>query len=96
MTKAEIVERIATGNGFTKLESMDLVESVLSIIKDTLASGENLKVSGFGNFVVKEKNDRRGRNPQTGEDITIEARRILTFKPSAMLKDAMNSSASKP
>lgn len=90
MTKADIVERIANGNGFTKLESMDLVESVLSIIKDTLADGETLKVSGFGSFVVKEKNDRRGRNPQTGEEITIDARRVLTFKASQVLKDAMN------
>jgi integration host factor subunit alpha len=90
MTKADIAERIATVNGFTKLESMELVESVLAIIKDTLAEGEMVKVAGFGNFVVKEKNDRRGRNPQTGEEITIDARRVLTFKPSAMLKDAMN------
>ena len=73
-------------------ESLDLVESVLSIIKDTLADGETLKVSGFGNFVVKAKSDRRGRNPQTGEEININARRVLTFKPSAMLKDAMNKS----
>jgi len=90
MTKADIVERIANENGFTKAESIDLVESVLSIIKDTLADGETLKVSGFGSFIVKEKNDRRGRNPQTGEEITIDARRVLTFKPSRMLKDAMN------
>ena len=92
MTKADIAERVANENGFTKLESMDLVESVLSIIKDTLANGETLKVSGFGNFVVKEKKDRRGRNPQTGGEITIDARRVLTFKPSALLKDAMNKS----
>lgn len=90
MTKADIVERIANENGFTKAESIDLVESVLSIIKDTLADGETLKVSGFGSFIVKEKNDRRGRNPQTGQELTIEARRVLTFKPSRMLKDAMN------
>ena len=92
MTKADIVERMANENGFTKTESLDLVESVLSIIKDTLADGETLKVSGFGNFVVKAKSDRRGRNPQTGEEININARRVLTFKPSAMLKDAMNKS----
>jgi len=92
MTKADIAERITNGSGFTKLESMDLVESVLSIIKDTLADGEPVKVSGFGNFVVKEKSDRRGRNPQTGEEITIDARRVLTFKPSAVLRDAMNQS----
>jgi len=92
MTKANIAERIATVNGFSKLESMDLVESVLSIIKDVLADGETLKVSGFGSFVVKDKNDRRGRNPQTGEEITIDARRVLTFKPSAALKGAINGS----
>jgi len=92
MTKADIVERIANENGFTKAESFDLVESVLEIIKDTLAAGKTLKVSGFGSFIVKEKNDRRGRNPQTGEEITIDARKVLTFKPSAMLKDAMNGS----
>jgi integration host factor subunit alpha len=92
MTKADIVERIANANGFTKLESMDLVESVLLIIKDTLADGEILKISGFGNFVVKEKKNRRGRNPVTGEEITIDARKVLTFKASAMLKDAMNRS----
>ena len=92
MTKAEIIERIANGSRFTKPESTDLVESLLSIIKDTLASGEALKVSGFGNFVVKEKSDRRGRNPFTGEDITIDARKILTFKPSAVLKGAINKS----
>ena len=90
MTKADIIERISNESGFTKVESMDLVESVIAIIKDTLADGETLKISGFGNFVVKEKSDRRGRNPITGEEITIDARRVLTFKPSAVLKDAMN------
>jgi len=90
MTKADIVERITTATGFTKLENFDHVEALLSIIKDTLAEGETVKVSGFGSFVVKEKNDRRGRNPQTGEDITIDARRVLTYKPSKMLKDAIN------
>jgi integration host factor subunit alpha len=92
MTKADIAEYLANQNGVTKQESMELVESVLSIIKDTLANGETLKISGFGNFVVKEKADRRGRNPQTGEDITIDARKVLTFKPSGMLKDATNRS----
>jgi len=92
MTKADIAEYLANQNRVTKLESMELVESVLAIIKDTLVKGETLKISGFGNFVVKEKADRRGRNPQTGGDITIDARKVLTFKPSAMLKDAMNKS----
>jgi integration host factor subunit alpha len=90
MTKADIVQRITNESGFTKSQSVDLVESLLSIIKETLQDGETLKISGFGSFIVKEKNDRRGRNPQTGEELTIEARRVLTFKPSAVLKDAMN------
>ncbi len=90
MTKTDIVERVANENGFTRVESLELVESVLAIIKDTLADGEALKVSGFGTFMVKEKNDRRGRNPQTGEEITIDARRVLSFKPSRLLKDAVN------
>ena len=82
MTKADIVERVSERIGTTKKESQDLVESVFSLLKSTLESGEKIKVSGFGNFEVKQKKDRRGRNPQTGESITIEARRILSFKPS--------------
>ena len=81
MTKAEIVDRITDNCGFSKKESQDLLESVFNIMKSTLESGEDLKISGFGKFEVKEKNARRGRNPQTGETITIEGRRILTFKP---------------
>jgi len=67
-----------------------LVEAVFSLIKSTLESGEKLKIAGFGNFEVKQKADRRGRNPQTGETITIEARKILTFKPSNVLRLAIN------
>jgi len=59
-------------------------------MKSTLEQGEKLKISGFGSFVVKQKNDRRGRNPQTGETITISARRIVTFKPSSILREAIN------
>jgi integration host factor subunit alpha len=69
-----------------------MMEAVFSIMKKTLESGETLKISGFGTFIVKQKTDRRGRNPQTGEPITIEARRILTFKPSNLLRDAINKS----
>lgn len=90
MTKADIVDLIANKNGFTRAESIDHVEALLDIIKDTLADGGTVKVSGFGSFVVKKKNDRRGRNPQTGEEIRIEARRVLTFKPSMVLKNAIN------
>ena len=90
MTKAEIAEKINIATAHTKKESVELMELVFSIMKETLESGENLKISGFGNFEVKKKADRKGRNPQTGEEITIEARTILTFKPSTVLKQAIN------
>ena len=90
MTKADIVERITEKTGLTKKESQELVESVLKIVKTTLESGENVKITGFGKFEVKQKADRRGRNPQTGESITIESRRILSFKPSTLLRTAIN------
>jgi len=91
MTKADIVEKIQAGTGMTKIESAEMMEEVFSIMKSTLEQGENLKISGFGSFVVKQKNDRRGRNPQTGETITISSRRVVTFKPSTILREAINS-----
>lgn len=91
MTKADIFEKVSENLGYTKKESAELVESVFALLKSTLESGETLKISGFGSFIVKQKADRRGRNPQTGETITIEARRILSFKPSGVLRDAINS-----
>ena len=91
MTKADIAEKIQSVTGFTKKESSELLEAVFLLMKNTLENGEILKISGFGNFVVKQKKDRRGRNPQTGESITIDARRILTFKPSNVLRNAINS-----
>jgi len=90
MTKNDIAERIHTKLGFSKKNSQDLLESILSIIKDTLETGDKIKVAGFGNFEIKQKQNRIGRNPQTGESLTIEARRILTFKPSTVLKQAIN------
>jgi integration host factor subunit alpha len=90
MTKADIVENVYEKVGLSKKESYELVEQVFEILKATLERGDNLKISGFGNFVVKKKADRRGRNPQTGEQITIEARRVLTFKPSTILKAKIN------
>lgn len=90
MTKADIAERISSELGYTKNESIILLESTISLIKETLKSGNNLNIAGFGNFEVKHKRDRKGRNPQTGETITIEARRVLTFKPSSMLKTKIN------
>lgn len=90
MTKADIVERIHQKIGLSKKESAEMVEQVFGIMKNTLESGEKIKIAGFGNFVVKQKADRRGRNPQTGDAITISARRILTFKPSQVLKSGIN------
>ena len=91
MTKADIVENVYEKlGGFTKKEAADMVDVVFETIKDTLANGEKLKISGFGNFVVRSKRERVGRNPQTGEEITISARRVLTFKPSQVLKNTLN------
>ncbi len=90
MTKAEIVEMIYERVGFSKKESAELVETVFEVIKDALVAGEKVKFSGFGNFVVRQKTARKGRNPQTGEEIQLEARRVLTFKPSLVLKNALN------
>jgi integration host factor subunit alpha len=90
MTKADIVERIYDKVGFSKKESAELVEMVFDILKSTLEKGDKIKIAGFGNFVVKEKADRRGRNPQTGDEIVISARKILTFKPSQVLKASIN------
>jgi integration host factor subunit alpha len=90
MTKADIVEQIYEKVGFSKKESAELVERVFGLIKETLEKGEKIKIAGFGNFVVKEKSDRRGRNPQTGDEIVITARKILTFKPSQVLKASIN------
>ncbi len=90
MTKADIVEAIYEKVGFSKKEAADLVEMVFETIKETLEQGEKIKISGFGNFVVRRKQPRVGRNPQTGEEITITDRRVLTFKPSAVLKEALN------
>jgi len=90
MTKAELVECIYEKVGISKTESAEIVESIFNILKETLEQGEKIKISGFGTFTVKEKNARKGRNPQTGEGITISARRVLTFKPSQVLKRALN------
>ena len=90
MTKAEIVEQIYQKIGFSKKESADIVELVFDTMKDTLSKGEKIKISGFGNFVVRQKRSRVGRNPQTGEAIEITARKVLTFRPSQVLKESLN------
>jgi len=87
MTKADIVERIYKEAGFSKKEAAELVDLVFKVIKDTLAKGEKVKISGFGNFSIRDKATRVGRNPQTGTAMNISARRVLTFKPSQILKE---------
>lgn len=92
MTKADIIEQIYEKVGFSKKESSEIVELVFDTMKETLEKGEKIKISGFGNFVVRAKRPRVGRNPQTGEEIEISARRVLTFRPSQVLKQSLNKS----
>ena len=92
ITKADIVEQVYSSlDGYSKKESADIVEVVFEKIKETLERGEKIKISGFGNFVVRQKDERTGRNPQTGQEIKIAPRKVLTFKPSQVLKNAINS-----
>ena len=91
MTKADIVQAVYTRlGGFSKKESADLVDLVFETMKETLGRGEKIKISGFGNFVLRDKRQRQGRNPQTGEPIVITERRVLNFKASQLLKQALN------
>lgn len=90
MTKAEIAELVSTRGGYSRKEADELVEALLEQIKKTLEREDKIKIAGFGNFEVKRKATRRGRNPQTGEALTIQSRRVLTFKPSAVLKNAIS------
>jgi integration host factor subunit alpha len=90
MTKAEIVSIISEKCSFSRQESIQIVDQVFQILKGTLEKGEKVKISGFGNFVTREKRARKGRNPKTGVNLIIAARRVLTFKPSAILRKAVN------
>ncbi|MHB1400335.1 MAG: integration host factor subunit alpha [Trichloromonadaceae bacterium] len=90
MTKADLIENVYLKTGFSKKESAEIVEMVFDLIKTTLEAGEKIKIAGFGNFVVKDKATRRGRNPQTGDEIAISSRKILSFKPSQVLKQSIN------
>ena len=90
MTKRDLVDKIHASTGLTKDEAFAYLETVLETIKKTLETAETVKISGFGTFAVRKKNSRRGRNPQTGEAITITARKVLTFKPSTLLRQAVN------
>ncbi|HEX2878070.1 MAG TPA: integration host factor subunit alpha [Polyangiaceae bacterium] len=91
MTKADIVQAIYMKlGGFSKKEAADLVDLVFETMKETLGRGEKIKISGFGNFVLRDKRERQGRNPQTGNPITITSRRVLNFKASQLLKQSLN------
>ncbi|HEY5997515.1 MAG TPA: integration host factor subunit alpha [Candidatus Deferrimicrobiaceae bacterium] len=94
MTKADLVEIVYEKVGLSKKESQDIVEAIFDTIKTNLESGEKIKISGFGNFILRDKRPRKGRNPQTGDDIQISARRVLTFRPSQILKTFLNENKS--
>lgn len=87
MTKADLVEIIFEKVGLSKKEAQDIIEIIFDTIKQSFVDGESVKVPGFGTFNVRKKTSRRGRNPQTGEELTISPRRVLTFKASNQLKD---------
>ena len=90
LTKANLVETVQDVCEFTKKDSHKLVDKLLGIIKDTLVDGADVLITGFGKFFVKEKKERRGRNPQTGEDLMLGSRRVVGFKCSGKLRDKMN------
>jgi integration host factor subunit alpha len=90
MTKIEIIESIYEHLGISKKESVTAIESLFEIIKDELGKGNDVMISGFGKWTVRAKKKRKGRNPQTGEPLTIDARKVVTFKPSTVLRDAVN------
>jgi integration host factor subunit alpha len=89
LTKADIVESVHRRVGFSKKDSSEITEKVFEVIKKSLERGEHVKLSGFGKFEVRQKRKRRGRNPQTGEEIEISARKVLSFKASQILRDAL-------
>jgi len=90
LTRADLTEAIYEEVGLSRNESADLVESVLEEVASCLVNGENVKVSSFGSFLVRQKNGRMGRNPKTGEEVPIDPRRVLVFRPSQVMKDRIN------
>ena len=91
MRKADIAEELFKQVGISKNEASDIVENVLNLLKSVLQKGESVKIAGFGNFVVRSKGARKGRNPRTGEEIGITPRRVVTFRPSQVFKKYVNS-----
>ena len=90
LTKALIIDAVAERNGFTRKKSIETVEILLELIKQSLASGDDLLISGFGKFCVKKKKKRRGRNPATGEDLMLAPRKVVTFQSSMKLREKLN------
>ena len=90
MTKRQLTERLYDQCGFRMREAADVVESVFEVMKSTLEAGEDIMISGFGKFEVRKKSARRGRNPQTGNELRLDARRVVTFKPSGKLREKLN------
>ena len=90
LTKADLIDSIYNRVDLPKAKSAQVVESLIESIKETLANGEDVLISGFGKFCVKEKNERRGRNPQTGEELMLGERRVVTFRCSGRLREKMN------
>jgi integration host factor subunit alpha len=91
LTKAKIIDAVAESNGYTRKKSIETVETVLELIKRSLESGEDVLISGFGRFCVKQKAERRGRNPATGKDMMLAPKKVITFKWSGKLKEKLNS-----
>ena len=90
LTKDRLIQSINRSTGMSKVQSKRMVEDVFEILKDNLANGEDVLISGFGKFSVRAKNGRRGRNPATGEDLMLEQRKVVTFKCSGILKEKIN------
>lgn len=90
LTKADIGDSVSRELGMSKSTSVELVETILDLIKNTLAKGEDVLISGFGKFCVKDKRQRKGRNPQTGTDMSLPPRRVVTFKSSGILRNKVN------
>ena len=92
LTKADLIESIRSKIGLTKSQSTDIVETTIDIIKNTLATGDDVLISGFGKFRVKQKTERKGRNPATGDDMMLTPRKVVTFKCSGKLRERVNGS----
>ena len=90
LTKVQVIEEVMKRNGFTRKKSTETVEILLELIKRSLESGEDVLISGFGKFCIREKKERRGRNPATGDDMMLRSRKVVTFKCSGKLRDRVN------